>query len=79
LIYQEHEWIDIPSRVLLIRPAAAHPNRAQASAEGEVSMKFVLVLVVLVLAGSAAAAPGCPPGTKYQCMQGKGRVVCSCH
>jgi hypothetical protein len=42
-------------------------------------MKFVLVLVVLVLAGSAAAAPGCPPGTKYQCMQGKGRVVCSCH
>jgi hypothetical protein len=41
-------------------------------------MKFILVLVVLVLAGSAAAA-GCPPGTKYQCMQGKGRVVCSCH
>jgi len=39
-------------------------------------MKFVLVLVVLVLAGAAAAAPGCPPGTKHQC---KGHVVCSCH
>jgi hypothetical protein len=42
-------------------------------------MKFVLVLVVLVLAGSAAAAAGCPPGTKQQCAQGKGHVVCSCH
>jgi len=42
-------------------------------------MKFVLVLVMLVLAGSAAAGPGCPPGTKHQCAQGKGHVVCSCH
>jgi hypothetical protein len=43
-----------------------------------VNMKFVLVIVLLVLAGSAAAA-GCPPGSKYQCAQGKGHVVCSCH
>jgi hypothetical protein len=42
-------------------------------------MKFVLGLVMLVLAGSAAAAPGCPPGTRHQCMQGKGHVVCACH
>lgn len=42
-------------------------------------MKFVLVVVLMVLAGSAAAAPGCPAGTKYQCTQGKSRVVCSCH
>jgi hypothetical protein len=43
-----------------------------------VNMKLVLVIVLLVLAGSAAAA-GCPPGSKYQCAQGKGHVVCSCH
>jgi hypothetical protein len=41
-------------------------------------MKFLLVLVALVLAGSAMAAPGCPSGTKQHCVQGKGRVVCSC-
>lgn len=42
-------------------------------------MKFVLLIVMLVLAGSATATPGCPPGTKHQCVQGKGHVVCSCH
>jgi hypothetical protein len=42
------------------------------------SMKFLLLfMAAMVLAGSALAA-GCPPGTKQHCVQGKGRVVCSC-
>jgi len=62
----------------LFDPLPRAPAREQVQ-EGELSMKFVLVLVMLVLAGSAAAGPGCPPGTKHQCVQGKGHVVCSCH
>src|ERR1700730_1210059 len=55
------------------------PEARASKCKRGVSMKFVLVLVMLVLAGSATAIPGCPPGTKHQCMQGKGHVVCSCH
>lgn len=41
-------------------------------------MRFLLVIVAITLAGSALAAPGCPPGTKQHCVQGKGKVTCSC-
>jgi len=67
LIYQDRERINTRRR-------AAYEK----SMKG-VSMKFVFVLLMLVLAGSAVAAPGCPPGTRHQCMQGKGHVVCACH
>jgi hypothetical protein len=70
LLYQSRERIDARSR--------AAEARANKYIKG-VSMKFVFVFVMLVLAGSAAAAPGCPPGTRHQCMQGKGHVVCACH
>jgi hypothetical protein len=70
LIYQGRGRID--ARGLT---AEARANKCSK----EVSMKFVFVFVMLVLAGSAAAAPGCPPGTRHQCMQGKGHVVCACH
>jgi hypothetical protein len=70
LLYQGRERIDARSR--------AAEARANKYIKG-VSMKFVFVFVMLVLAGSAAAAPGCPPGTRHQCMQGKGHVVCACH
>ncbi len=40
-------------------------------------MRFLLVIVLMALAGSALAA-GCPPGTKQHCVQGKGRITCTC-
>jgi hypothetical protein len=45
----------------------------------EPTMKSILMFIaVIVFAAAALATPGCPPGTKRHCVQGKGGVTCSC-